>query len=432
MFNEVWRWVLDFFGAGNIVLGILLLVAAPFVDRFVVRRKRISFRVLYYSKIALGPEQLQDDYGLAPQLNRMRIVIIGIRNTGSGEIDSDDFVRPLSFTFGDRVVWNARVSEAGKFRQEIRSSLQFFHNRTDQPAPLLTVRDRLAQRVSRWWVGAAPPPGPDPAGEPRWHGVRLEPLTLRRKQKFKLVVVLEEPDEDDDSKPIKIDGKLKDTGVIKDDNKQRRFTLTRVTGALAAVLTVVLVLSLSFAPATSDPAIGCGSGELRIEGSSVFMPTMKVLADEYTKACPSARITAQPTGSIDGVRAVAALDPAQSASLVALSDGKYNDQGGLHSEQVAVVVYYVVVNGSVGMDTLTTEQVRGIYSGRYQDWSQLRGGEPLPIRIVGRGQESGTRELFERRVLGTGRAACRRTSAWRRTETPPRQRFAANVTPTPR
>jgi phosphate transport system substrate-binding protein len=51
------------------------------------------------------------------------------------------------------------------------------------------------------------------------------------------------------------------------------------------------------------------------------------------------------------------------------------------------------------VDGLTTAQLQGIYNGTYRDWNQLRGGASLPIRIVGRGQESGTREPFEQRVL---------------------------------
>jgi phosphate transport system substrate-binding protein len=48
--------------------------------------------------------------------------------------------------------------------------------------------------------------------------------------------------------------------------------------------------------------------------------------------------------------------------------------------------------------------LRGIHDGTYTDWTQITGyqGPSLPIRIVGRGQGSGTRKLFERSVLGTG------------------------------
>lgn len=44
--------------------------------------------------------------------------------------------------------------------------------------------------------------------------------------------------------------------------------------------------------------------------------------------------------------------------------------------------------------------MKDIYTGRYRDWAELRDGPSLPIRIVGRGQESGSRRTFEQTVLG--------------------------------
>jgi phosphate transport system substrate-binding protein len=410
--------VLDFLGPGNVVLGIVLLIATPFVDRFLIRRKRITYRVLYNSKIGLGLEKLHDGtepakagqrqlYQVAELLDRMSIVVIRIRNTGGYDIDSDDFERPLSFTFGRRVVWNARISEASteEIRARIRGGLRFFGVDADAAAVdrdnLRTVRERLPLWMARW-VGATP--NPKAEIEQRWHGVRIEDLALRRKQKFKLVVILREPDDSGVTKNIEVTGKLKDNGLLKDEKRERLITLPRVTGALAALLTVFLVLSLVFVPPPVDASVRCVSGELRIEGSSVVMPTMKAIAEDYQRICEwdGVRITTTATGSVEGVRSVTALGP-DDLGLLALADGKQNVEGAApHSEQLGIVVYHVIVNAAVGLDTVTTAQLRSIYDGTTTDWNQVRGGEPLPIRIVGRGGESGTRELFEQKVLGTG------------------------------
>ncbi|WP_246019239.1 PstS family phosphate ABC transporter substrate-binding protein [Saccharothrix australiensis] len=401
-------------GPGPVALAIALLFAAPVIDRLFVRRKRVGFRVLYNSKIGLGPEQLHDGTEAnAPQLrelvrvlDRMSIVVIRVRNNGNYDIDADDFDRPLTFTFGDRIVWNARVSEAGseELREEVRRSLQFFGKDTSQVrASLPTVRERVAQSLPRIFRT-----GGDrsrASTEPVWHGVRLDGLRLKRKQKFKLLVVLREPESNrtgEIGKEVKITGHLGGVGVLHDERQQRFITLPRLTGGLAAVLAGVLVLTLAWTPETRDPSVACGAGTLRVEGSSVFMPTMDLIAEQYAKACPEAVVDTEPNGSIAGVRSVAAADPDR--ALLALSDGK-QDAGDVVAHQVAIVVYHVVVHSSVGMDTLTVEQLQGVYSGRYTDWSELRGGDPLPIRIVGRGSESGTRELFERRVLGTTEGA---------------------------
>ncbi|GGP51930.1 PstS family phosphate ABC transporter substrate-binding protein [Saccharothrix coeruleofusca] len=401
-------------------MAIALLFAAPVIDRLFVRRKRISYRVLYNSKIGLGPEQLHDGADGAPTdaprlrelvdlLDRMSIVVLRVRNSGNYDIEPDDFEKPLSVTFGERVVWNARVSEAAsdELRGQVRRNLRFLRSEaapTDRDT-LRTVRERLGQRLVRWWYPAADTAAADTA-EPLWHGVRLEPFTLPRKQKFKLVVVLRQPgDGGEIDKEVKISGRLGGAGVLHDEKRQRTFTLRRLTGGLGVVLAAVLLVTLWFAPPAADPSVACAGGALRVEGSSVFMPALKSVADEYTRICPGATITTQPTGSIEGARAVAAVDPAKdpagAGGLMALSDGK-QDGVDLPAQQVAVVVYHVVVHSSVGLDTLTTAQLRDIYAGVYTDWSQLRGGAALPIRIVGRGGESGTRELFERRVLLAG------------------------------
>src|SRR5215475_11969394 len=198
------RSLLNFFGspAGNLVLAIVGLLATPFVDRLLIRRKRISFRVLYNSKIGLDAGRLHDDADsnnpAAPQvhslmrlLDQLSIVVIRIRNNGSYDIDPDDFERPLSFTFGQRVVWNARVSEAGspQERERIRNGLQFFRNDTDPPTPgqhthgstdqgrpaerdnLRTVRDRLTHRIFRL-VRGPPTTTTEDISDPTWHGVR--------------------------------------------------------------------------------------------------------------------------------------------------------------------------------------------------------------------------------------------------------------------
>jgi len=414
------RSVLDFLGPGNLVLGILLLIATPFVDRFLIRRKRIGYRVLYNSRIGLGPEKLHDEEEVTePHLrrlgqfsalvDRMSIVVVRIRNTGGYDIDADDFERSLAFTFGRRVVWNARVSDAStpELRAAARESLRFFSPDDDAAAParrdnLGAVRRTFRNKVAAW-VGRPPAdPGLDTDPEPRWHGVRIDGLVLRRREKFKLVVVLREPQgaaDEEITKDIAVTGRLRDTGLVKDERSPRRFTLARITGGLAVGLTALLVTALVFSSPKQQAGAHCASGTLRVEGSSVFMPTVTAIAQEYQRGCPGASITTQATGSIDGVRAVTGADPATAAALIAVSDGKQGE--GLRAEQLAIVVYQIVVNASAGVTTLTGEQLRGIHAGAIRDWSQLRGGAPLPIRVVGRGQESGTRELFERAVLGT-------------------------------
>jgi len=402
-----------FLGANNIVLAIVGLVAAPYIDRLLIRRNRLTYRLLYNSEIGVSPEDLlsPDDYHhpnagpleqLAALLDRMSMVVIRVRNTGSSEITRRDFTEPLAFTFGQRIIWNARISDAPDdgVRRYIRDGLAFFNpdaREDEQPEAaaginLTTLRTVVRERLHGQGHGTDS------------RGVRLNAVRLGRRQRFKLVVLLLEPEGHTgsitkDFEPFS--GRLHEPGVIRDARIERTITLPRVTGAVAAGLTALLLVGIVLPTPATALGVPCGSGQLTVVGSTVFMPTMQVIAAQYRQSCADAEITTRGTGSVDGVREVAASDGTAANGMVALSDGK-QDTGGvpLHAEQLAIVVYHVVVNTSAGVDDLSTAQLRGIYDGTYRDWSQLRGGPPLPIRIVGRGQESGTRELFEQKVLG--------------------------------
>ncbi|PRX50305.1 ABC-type phosphate transport system substrate-binding protein [Prauserella shujinwangii] len=409
-------------GQGSVVLGVaaLLAIASPIVDRYVIRRKRVHYRVQYNSKIGLSPVDLHDGNGaarhadprllhIAELLDRMSIVVIRVRNTGSFDIEPKDFGRPLEFTFGRRVIWDARISEPSveEHRGELTDALEFFSVDGDAGDPgetgkLTKVRTSLGQRLSAW-LGNSASGEPPPAPPPQWHGVRLSRLSLERKEKFKLVVVLREPDGNrhgEITKVVERSGHLPG-GRIKDDRKLRRITWPVVTATFGVLLTGALLATVltSASRQVTDPTLQCADGTLRIVGSSAFTPAVSDIAGEYSRVC-GADVTTEATGSIDGVRLLANLDQAERGTLAALSDGRAGEPGRqLVAQAVAVIVYTVVVNDSVGVDRLTLEQVRGIHSGRYRDWNQIRRGPSLPIRIVGRGQESGSRRTFERTVL---------------------------------
>jgi len=415
---------------GTIALAIAAAVAlgTPIVDRLVIRRKRIQYQVVYNSKIGLSPVLMDTDGDepapLVPPnpelahvsklLDRLSVVIIRIRNTGSYDIGESDFEPPLSFTFGPRVVWNARISEASDpmLRRHIRENLEFFTN-ADTPAPkevarleeggrnLSTLRRLLGLRMSAF-LTPAPVPVVTAERPPQWHGVRLTKMWLRRKQSFILVVVLRETDESSAtiSKEYRVTGGHSTGKTIIDEKRQRRFGWPVIVPAIGVMLVgallATLIISRQHQPAVTG--IPCAAGTVRIEGSSAFGPMTQTLATTYVAECHGAQVNVAAGGSIDGVRDLAQAGSA-GANLIALSDGATLDPtAGLSKQLVAVLVYSVVINRGVGIDHLTTAQLASIYAGRYTNWSQL-GGPDLPIRIVGRGAGSGTRQALETYVL---------------------------------
>ncbi|SEF27122.1 ABC-type phosphate transport system, substrate-binding protein [Amycolatopsis pretoriensis] len=400
--------------SGSLVLGLaaLVAIAAPFIDRYFIRRRRMTFRVLYNSKIGLSPIDLHDGENgsaqAAPQLeqvarllDRMSIVVIRVHNTGSFDIAPSDFEIPLSFTFGSRIVWDARVSDATDdgLRQHVRDGLEFFTRETPQKPVEGVKLSRVRALLPKRFAGLAAEAPPE---APEWHGVRFARLSLKRKEKFKLVVVLRESDEHDGeiSKEIDHHARLA-AGRIKDDRKQRRFGWPVITTAVGVLLTGALLATLLVSWSRPGDSAQCATGKLSVEGSSAFVPIIDSIAAEYHGQCDGAAITTRATGSVTGVRALAPVDAAGKDELAVLSDGRSGEAGPeLEAKAVAVVVYSLVVNRAAGVDKLTTQQVKDIFSGRVRNWDQLRPGPSVPIGIVGRGQESGTRKTFEQKVLG--------------------------------
>jgi ABC-type phosphate transport system substrate-binding protein len=158
------------------------------------------------------------------------------------------------------------------------------------------------------------------------------------------------------------------------------------------------------------PPIGCAKGTLTVTGSTAFAPAAEKLGESYEKACPGSDIVVEPHGSTAGVRALDAAgaesaSPGGSPSLVAFSDGpKPNGYPELEENPVAVSVFTLVVNDRVAVKDLTLDEVRKIYRGEIRNWQDL-GGPNLSILLVSRDANSGTREVFQRQVLGRNEPA---------------------------
>lgn len=435
----VLRSVVDVLGSnpGIITMAVVAVVGigSPFLDRWVIRRKRIQYQVLYNSKIGLDTvfQEHDEDEESAPahtnplgrlvhELEHLSLVIIRIRNVGSADIEESDIQPALSLAFDNRIIWNARVSEAStsELRTHVRQNLEFFTHvgwlTTDEMDALLDKTTtgyeyRNLSVVRRWLVRRlaktlTQPPDETPSAEPQWHGVRLAKLWLRRQQGFILMVVLREAADNSHeiSKDYQVTGGHANRKTFIQERSQSWFRWPAVTTAIGVILVgallgTVLAKAIIGAQPTAGAGVVCVDGTANLAGSSAFGPIVQTIGDDYMAACPGAHVVVNTTGSIDGVRSLVDQGPQSAATQAALSDGPSgeapNDMG---RQQLVVLVYALVINQGVGVDHLSTDQVLGIYSGRYTNWNQLGGGS-LPIRIVGREGGSGTRRTFEQYVL---------------------------------
>lgn len=89
--------------------------------------------------------------------------------------------------------------------------------------------------------------------------------------------------------------------------------------------------------------------------------------------------------------------PAEARELKA--DGAGNMISPRQEHIVAVDSLVVITNPSNPIETLTIEQLAGIYTGQITNWSEV-GGDDAPIRVLNRQDDSGTRAVFENAVFG--------------------------------
>jgi len=64
----------------------------------------------------------------------------------------------------------------------------------------------------------------------------------------------------------------------------------------------------------------------------------------------------------------------------------------------------IVTNLKLGVDSLSTDDIRGIFSGKITNWKSV-GGPNLPIQLIGRKKGSGTRRFFKERMAQDGYAS---------------------------
>jgi phosphate transport system substrate-binding protein len=366
------------------VVGLVVPAAGAIYQRRSPRGKRIGYRV--QMDTAIGGEGRDRQGGRRrlgrlttklPRTSNASLVLLRIENDGTGVITETDYTNP------DRN-YGLTVEFAGRTVEEVD-----------------VIPDPKATHLLRHFEQGNGAGGLQYIG----HTIRLPRVPLNEERYFKLLVLLSGGhvgSEIDVTGDIR-GGEIQRTRSMSVDDKPRLFSRVAlgVMGALAAGL-VTLASIIIFRQPQPTP-MGCVGGDLRIVGSTAFAPAMEKLADQYMKDCPDSDIRVDAHGSTEGVREIANAGPGgkhDSPAVIALSDGpKPASYSRLRERRVAVVAFALVVNDSVNVDDLTTKKIRHIfYSGAVVNWKQV-GGPDLPIRLISRDADSGTRDLFRRRLL---------------------------------
>ncbi|WP_377267201.1 PstS family phosphate ABC transporter substrate-binding protein [Peterkaempfera sp. SMS 1(5)a] len=377
----------DWLSADNIVAVLTALLSAvvpPAVAvvyrRRVQRGRRIGYRVQMDTPIGSdhrhGPGQPSVRLGLfndLPDMSDGTLVLLRVENDGAESIAESDYtgrdtLHGLTVVFGDRIVRGAALTQLS------------------------------AEHLTEYF--ATPGAMRHSAGT-----LHLPRVPLNPGQHFKLLVLLSGGRV---GGAVRVTGGLRDGAVV--PNRSTTFddkppVLSRPARGITALLTAgVLILAGVIVFSGHEPPMGCATGDLTVVGSTAFSPVLHDLADRYDRECPGASVQVDAEGSYEGIRELAGEDGAAGqnrSALIAFSDGpKPDGYPNLREHRVAVAAFAVVVNGGLPVKSLTIDQIRRMYRGDILDWSQVQGPR-LPVRLISRRADSGTRELFQRRVLDT-------------------------------
>lgn len=141
-------------------------------------------------------------------------------------------------------------------------------------------------------------------------------------------------------------------------------------------------------------------GSITMSGSSALLPLMEKALEPYNKENPNAQISAQAGGSGTGLTQVldGTVDIGNS-DIFAEEKLDADKAKQLVDHKVVAEGFGVAVSKSLGIDNLTSAQLKDIFSGKVTNWKEV-GGPDKPIFLIHRTAGSGTRATFEKVVLG--------------------------------
>jgi phosphate transport system substrate-binding protein len=167
----------------------------------------------------------------------------------------------------------------------------------------------------------------------------------------------------------------------------------RAAPAKAGIWKLGFLLFLMFLSIT----MGCQRSRagITVAGSTSVEPFAELLAEEYMIQYPKSHIYVQGGGSTTGIEAVrthVAQIGMSSRSLMA-------EEKNLYAVTIAKDAIAIIVHPKNPLHDLSLAQIKGVFSGKIRNWKEV-GGHPRPIVSVTREEGSGTREAFQKLVMG--------------------------------
>ncbi|GIO66144.1 phosphate ABC transporter substrate-binding protein [Paenibacillus cookii] len=169
-----------------------------------------------------------------------------------------------------------------------------------------------------------------------------------------------------------------------------------------SLLAAASLVAVSTLVGSASAASGL-SGKITINGSTALLPLTLQAAKEFQKLNPKVRIAASGKGSVTGPQAVkkGIADIGACDWDASMDVPGFKAFDGQVANKVAVIPFATIVNKNVKVNNLTTEQLKGIYSGKITNWKEV-GGDNADIVVITRAFGSGTRVNYQAKALGGG------------------------------
>jgi phosphate transport system substrate-binding protein len=134
---------------------------------------------------------------------------------------------------------------------------------------------------------------------------------------------------------------------------------------------------------------------ITVAGSTSVEPFAELLAEEYMSRHAESHIYVQGGGSTAGIEAVIT----RAANIGMSSRNLIGDEKKLYAVAIAKDAIAIIVNPKNPVQDISLDQIRHIFSGKRKSWKEW-GGASHPIVLVTREEGSGTREAFQKFVMG--------------------------------
>ena len=111
-------------------------------------------------------------------------------------------------------------------------------------------------------------------------------------------------------------------------------------------------------------------GKITIGGSSSVTPVMEKLKGAYVKVNPDVTIDVQQNDSSSGMKG--AIDGIYDIGMASRDVKDSEKEAGLNSIKIALDGIAVIVNKDNTLDSITSEQIKNIYTGSLTKWSEIK------------------------------------------------------------